>query len=269
MTYAPPSGQPAPYSPQPSAPASAPKGKNTIGLIALIVAGVAFLFAVIPATSFIAWLPALVAIVLAIIGLTRKGQKKGTSIAAIIVAPVAWIIAIIVALTATLFAVGDAIEDADTAPSSGTSVEQPVEGAEPETDAEAPAEAGIGDTVTNDDGVAFTVTAMACGIASAGEAPFDEQASGEFCEVKLSISNGSSEPLSISGADVAGFIGEASYEADTMTTKFGEDTYFTEVNPGLSTEGVLYFDVPAGQQLELVEFSTLFGFGDGLSVRVS
>jgi hypothetical protein len=265
VTYAPPSGQPTPY-PVPSAPA--PAAKNTIGLIALIVAAVAFLFAIIPPTSFIAWLPALVAIVLAIIGLTRKGQKKGTSIAAIIVAPVAWVIAIVVALTATLFAVGDAIDDAGNAPSSGTSIEEPTAGADEEADAEAPAEAGIGDAVVNGDGVTFTITGMTCGIATAGEAPFDSEATGEFCEVKVSIDNASTDPITVSGSDVTGFIGEASYEADSMTSKFGEDLFLTEVNPGLSTDGVLYFDVPAGQQLELVELSTLFGF-DSVTVRVS
>ncbi|RUQ98186.1 DUF4352 domain-containing protein [Labedella endophytica] len=265
MTYAPPAGQPFSYPTQPATPT--PKAKNTIGLIALIVAIVAFVFAVIPPTSFIAWLPAVVAIVLAIIGLTRKDQKKGTSIAAIVIAPVAWIIAIIVALTATLFAVGDAIDEAGSAPSVGSSVEEPTQGSDSEP--EAPSEAVIGDAVVNDDGVSFTVTGMTCGLASAGEAPFDADASGEFCEVKLSVSNGSSEPISISGGDVKGFIGESSYEADTLTSSFGDDIYLADVNPGLSTEGVLYFDVPAGQQLELVELSTLFGFGDGVIVRVS
>lgn len=69
-----------------------------MGLSALIVGGVAFLFAIIPFLSFVAWLPALAAIVLGIVGLVLKNRKRGLALAGLIVGAVAWIVAIIVSL---------------------------------------------------------------------------------------------------------------------------------------------------------------------------
>jgi len=95
--------EPAVPAPEPASPVPpAPKASNGLGLAALIVAAVAFLFAVVPVLSFIAWLPALVAIGLAIPALIIKGRKRGTAIAGLIVAIVAWIVAIIVSVVSAL-----------------------------------------------------------------------------------------------------------------------------------------------------------------------
>ncbi|MBN9209373.1 MAG: hypothetical protein J0H96_12005 [Microbacterium ginsengisoli] len=95
--------EPAAPAPEPASPVPpAPKATNGLGLAALIVAIVAFLFAVVPVLSFIAWLPALVAIGLAIPALIIKGRKRGTAIAGLIVAIVAWIVAIIVSVVSAL-----------------------------------------------------------------------------------------------------------------------------------------------------------------------
>jgi uncharacterized membrane protein len=100
----------------PSAPAPAPlpatPRKNTIGLVALILALVAFVTAVIPAAAGSTWLFAAAAIVLAIISFVQKRTPRWTSLVAIIVAPIAWIIAIIVVIVVGLSGVGQAIEDA-------------------------------------------------------------------------------------------------------------------------------------------------------------
>src|SRR5690625_5975263 len=57
-----------------------PPQKNGIGLAALIVAIVGFLFACIPGALIIGWVLLPVAFILSIVGLTRSGRKKGTSI---------------------------------------------------------------------------------------------------------------------------------------------------------------------------------------------
>ncbi|WP_167140526.1 DUF4352 domain-containing protein [Diaminobutyricimonas sp. TR449] len=256
-----------PANPTPAAPAvpaqPTPKAKNTVGLIAMIVAIVSFIFAVIPATSFFAWIPAVVAIVLAIVGFTRKGQKKGTSIAAIIIAPAAWIIAIIVATAATVVGVADAIDKANDAPSSATVTEE-------EADAEAPAkEAAIGDTVTTEDGLDFVVTAMECGLAEAGEGFLAETAVGDFCKVSLTVANHGADATYFSVADVTGYIGEAAYDAHSSASSVNGQVLGASINPGLSATAELVFDVPDAAQLELVELSSNFGFDEAVVVRVS
>jgi hypothetical protein len=264
---------PAPYAPAPAPTASAPKQKNTIGLIALILAGIGFLFGVIPPLSALAWIFFIPAIVLAIIGLTRKGQTKGTSISALIVAIIGWIVAIVVASVAILGAVGTAIEETDTAPSAASeageapAAEAPAEEAAEE---EGVQEAAIGDTVTTGDGIAFTVTGITCGLAEAGDNEFlMETAKGQFCKVDFRIDNGGSDAVSLSAYDIKGYIGENAYDANTSASTFGGDLYTTDVNPGLGTDNVAYIDIPAGAALDYIEFRPTFSFDNAVVVRAS
>jgi Domain of unknown function (DUF4352) len=252
----------------PVAPAAPAKTPNKIGLVALILAGVAFLLAVIPATSFIAWVPAVAAIIVGIVGLTRKGQKKGSSITAISIGVVAWIIAIVVATATALSAVGTAIEESDAAPTSAAPADAEPADAAGEEDEPAAEEAGIGTAVTSDSGVTYTVSAMECGLTTAGEEFLSETPAGQFCEVRATVANGGSESMNLSTANVKGYINGASYEANGTVSKFGADLFATDINPGLSVDTVLYFDVPADSTLELVEFSEIFSLDKSVVIRV-
>ncbi|MES1170002.1 MAG: hypothetical protein ABUL47_04870, partial [Leifsonia sp.] len=170
---------PPPVSP---APAAAPslidaKQSNPVGLVGFILAIVAFVFAVVPVVSFIAWLPAIAAIVLSIVGLAMKNRKKVLPAIGLPVAAVALIVGIIVSVVTGLAAVSTAIDEANGAPSAGSAADSG-SGASPSAK-----EAKIGDTVTNSDGVAFTVNSIQCGIAHAGDKDFGEDAKGQFCEV--------------------------------------------------------------------------------------
>jgi hypothetical protein len=247
--------------PQP-APAAPVRGRNIVGIVAFSVALFAFLLAVIPPTSFIAWIPSLAAIVLGIVGLTRKNQGKAFALTGLLVGIVAWILAIIVATASALVAVGTAIDEANDAPSAGSEVEA----GEPE---EAPAEAVLGDTVTNDEGVAFTVSSVTCGLPTAGEGFLVSEAVGQFCEVKLTIANGSNESINLSSWDFKGYVGEAEYEADGVASTFGGESISVDVNPGLATEAVVYFDLPADTTLEYVQYEALLSLSDALVVKVS
>jgi hypothetical protein len=265
---------PAPYAPAPAP--STPKQKNTIGLIALIVAGIGFLFGVIPPLSGLAWIFFIPAIVLAIIGLTRKGETKGTAISALIVAVVGWIVAFIVASVAILGAVGTAIEESDTAPSAASEAsegaEAPAEGAPVEEAAEEEGvqEAAIGDTVTTGDGIAFTVTGISCGLAEAGDNEFlTETAKGQFCKVDFRIDNGGSDAINLFADDVKGYIGESAYDANNTVSTFGGDLFSTDVNPGLGTDNTVYIDIPAGAALDYIEFRPTFSFDNAVVVRAS
>ena len=102
-----------------------------------------------------------------------------------------------------------------------------------------------------------------------GEDPFEEKAKGEFCQIDLTIVNGSTEPINLSGFNFSGYIGDAKYESSSTENVFGDDVYATDVNPGLNTSGKIYIDIPAGSVLETVEYSDFLSFDDALAVKVS
>lgn len=109
------------------------KQRNTVGLIALIVAIVGFVFACIPGALIVGWILLPVAFILSIVGLALSGKTKGTSISALILSVVGTIVGVLV----FLFAVGSAFEDAfddDVSVSSTAEVE-----GEDDTDEAAPA----------------------------------------------------------------------------------------------------------------------------------
>ena len=77
---------------------NAPKQRNILGIIAIALAIVGFAVAIIPLLGVVGWPLLIAALVLSIIGLTRKNQKKGAAIAALVVSVVAMIAAPIIAL---------------------------------------------------------------------------------------------------------------------------------------------------------------------------
>lgn len=133
--------QPATYGQQP-APVATKRPRNVIGLIALIVAVVGFIFACIPGALIVGWILLPIAFILGIVSLFQKGKVKWQGVTAIIVSIVGTIVAAIVftAVVATAFtdAFGNSDVEIGDAPAA---VEE--EAAPAEEDAEAPAaEAG-------------------------------------------------------------------------------------------------------------------------------
>lgn len=82
-----------PYSGPPGAPN---KKRNTIGLIAVIVAVLGFVFACIPGALIVGWVLLPIAFILGIVGVCQAGKTKGTSIAAIIISVVGTVVGFIV-----------------------------------------------------------------------------------------------------------------------------------------------------------------------------
>lgn len=235
-------------------------GSNTPGLVAIILAGVGFLLAVLPPTSGLAWLILIPALVFGIVGLTRKGRKKGTSIAAVIIAPIGWLISIVVFVVS--LALGNSAFQEGFNDPQGALGEDTTTGQVDE-----PNVPGVGDTVTSSDGVSFTVNAISCGLAGAGEGFLEEKAKGEFCEVKFTLLNGTDDALNASSYDITAAIGPAEYETSSIANTFGGDSFGTDINPGLSAECVVYFDVPAGVALDTVTYSGLLSFDTPLVVE--
>jgi hypothetical protein len=247
----PPIGDVTPPAPVPPAAAPVvPRAANTLGLVALILALVGFVLGVVPATAGFAWILLLPAFILAIVGMTRKGKSKTTSTIALIVSIIGWIISIIVFFVSAAVGIDHAIKTAPEASkpdqsSTGSATTPP-----------APAKAGIGDTVTSRDGVAVTVSAVTCGLATAGDSFLTDTAKGQFCQVNVNISNGTSKSVNVSSFDFSGFIGDSKYETSSIANSYGGDSFSTDLNPGLAADSTLFFDIPAGAVLDTFQYQT-------------
>src|SRR5699024_10870119 len=104
------SGKDANQPPQQQASRPGQKQRNTVGLIALIVAIVGFVFACIPGALIVGWILLPDAFVLSIVGLALSDKTKGTSIAAIILSIVGVIVGVTVFFTLVVNAVDEAVE---------------------------------------------------------------------------------------------------------------------------------------------------------------
>ena len=270
MTYPP--SAPAPSSlPQPVPPPAAPP--RTTSIIAWVALGLGILgliLAFLPVASFFAWPFTLAAFILAIIGLVQKGRTKlvpgislGLSIVGFIVAVVVSIVSLV---AASANSPGNAGQTRPAAPNSST---EPAEEEEPPADALAqPSEATVGQTVTSRDGISFTVNAVNCGMSSYGDSFLTETASGQFCEIRFTVVNGSDKTLDLFAGDVTGLIGQAEYEPEATLAGFGDDGFYSKLNPGLTTEGIAVIDIPAGAKLDYVQLQTSWIFGEPLLIRV-
>jgi hypothetical protein len=162
--------QPAPaqYGQQPAfggpSPVPTKKGRNVLGLIAMIVAIVGFVFACIPGALIVGWVLLPMGFILGIVSLFMRDKAKGMGIAALIIAVVGTIVGVVVFFAVAAAAFNDAFNES-------TSVVEPAEdegasdeGAAPAADQEdaATGEEGtrdnplpIGSTISSDE---WTVT---------------------------------------------------------------------------------------------------------------
>lgn len=148
----PPAGAPQPAATPPAEAAG--EQKNTVGLVALILSIVGFIFACVPGALIVGWLLLPAGFVTGIVAITRKGQKKGTGIAAIAVSVVGTIVGAIVFMTVVAGAVSDAFDEAADELTGGE-----VTVAEPTTDAQdADAEDTAADAADTDDTAADAST---------------------------------------------------------------------------------------------------------------
>ena len=99
-----------PWPPYTSAqiPQAPVKEKNTLGLIALVVAIIGFIFACVPGALVVGWVLLPIAFILGIAGMFQAGKTKQTSIAAIIIS----IVGTVVGVSVFAFVVSDSVKDA-------------------------------------------------------------------------------------------------------------------------------------------------------------
>lgn len=157
----PPAGMPQNPPFVPAAPVAPAKQRNTVGLIALILAAVGFVFACIPGALIVGWILLPAAFVLGIVGVCLKNKVKWQSITAIILSVVGTIVGFVVFSAVVLTAVGTALDETE------LTIEDGVVSVEPAEESAAPAEEGaegsgdnagtrenpiaLGSTITGDD----------------------------------------------------------------------------------------------------------------------
>jgi hypothetical protein len=115
----------------------------------------------------------------------------------------------------------------------------------------------IGETGTTAGGIAFTLSSLNCGIPSVGDEYLNVVAQGQFCEANVTVVNNGTEPHFFTDSDATGYIGEVEYATDSTAGIYAEnnDVFFNEINPGNQVVGKVYFDIPAGANLERIELA--------------
>lgn len=98
--------------------------KNALGLVALIVAVVGFIFACIPGALIIGWILLPIGFILGLVSLFLKNKTRGMGIAAVIVSIVGTIVGVMVFLGAAAGAFNEAFNEETTVQSPGATVEQ-------------------------------------------------------------------------------------------------------------------------------------------------
>ncbi|WP_205635020.1 DUF2510 domain-containing protein [Mycolicibacterium elephantis] len=101
-------------------PRAAAKRNNTVGLIALIVSIIGFIFACIPGALIVGWVLLPAAFVLGVVGLFMTGKSKATSIAAVIISIVGTVVGVVVFFAVVSDAFEDAFNESDLSASPGT-----------------------------------------------------------------------------------------------------------------------------------------------------
>ncbi|TDE95063.1 DUF4352 domain-containing protein [Occultella glacieicola] len=131
---------------------------------------------------------------------------------------------------------GDATEPAAPAATEPAAVEPAVEAAP-----------GIG-TAVRDGKFEFVVTGIEAGVSEVGSEYFNEQAQGQFVLVHLTVTNIGEAPQYFSDSDQQMFDAAGREFAANSAAGIwieGNDTFFTEINPGNTVEGTIVFDIPA------------------------
>ncbi|WP_439593822.1 DUF2510 domain-containing protein [Microbacterium sp.] len=97
---------------EPSAEPAPKMSRNILGIVALAVSAVGFIFACIPGALIVGWVLLPIGFVLGIVALVQKGKPKWLGLTAIIVSIIGTIVGVVVFFSLAAGAVSDALNDA-------------------------------------------------------------------------------------------------------------------------------------------------------------
>ena len=84
--------------PMQQAPAPVKKGRNTVGIVALVMAIIGFIFACVPGALIVGWILLPISFIVGLVGLFRKGEAIWPAITAVIVSVVGTVVGVFVFL---------------------------------------------------------------------------------------------------------------------------------------------------------------------------
>lgn len=93
----------------------APRQKNTLGIVALVVAVIGFIFACIPGALIVGWVLLPIAFILSLISLFLRGKKQWPGFTALAVSILGVVVGVAVFFVVVSDAVDDALPDSDVA----------------------------------------------------------------------------------------------------------------------------------------------------------
>lgn len=91
------------------APAPVKKGRNTVGIVALVMAIIGFIFACVPGALIVGWILLPISFIVGLVGLFRKGEAIWPAITAVIVSVVGTVVGVFVFLVVVSNAVDEAM----------------------------------------------------------------------------------------------------------------------------------------------------------------
>lgn len=244
------------------------------------VATASLVLGIVSIVTSLLFVPAVVGLVLGIIGATRAARTtpptgRGRAIAGMVLSVIGLLVGVGIA-NALATGGGDGAGGAPTGivqeqeaadGESATSDESPTTaGDEPDAEAALP---GVGDPV-RDGKFEFTVMKVEPGVKEIGDEFLSQEAQGQFVLVHLTVENIGNESQYFDGNNVVAFDAKnREFAADTEAAIYLDDSnsFLNEINPGNSVEGVVVFDVPADVNLSQLELHDSV-FSGGVSVAL-
>ena len=119
----------------------------------------------------------------------------------------------------------------------------------------------------------FTVNTVQCGIPTVGDTSYGlgATAQGQFCKVNVTVANKGTESQLLSSDSQYAFDAKGSKfstSSDAEISSDQESVLFTDINPGNSVTGDLYYDIPSTDSITKFEFHDS-PFSGGVTVNNS
>lgn len=118
-----------------------------------------------------------------------------------------------------------------------------------------PSDSEVGQAFTSEDGVAVSVTRRICGISGVGADKPEFTAVGQYCTIGVNVENGTDEQIDLSLLKVKGMSADTEYFPDYWAGS-AADGGMQALDAGAAVESTLFFDIPKGDLLELVELTS-------------
>jgi archaellum component FlaF (FlaF/FlaG flagellin family) len=206
---------------------------NLLGLIALGLAIIGFIFAALLLTAGIAWILLFPALILGAVGLFLPDRRKGSALAAVVIAIVGLILSLVgfrlpIDMTQQQVLNNEGVNpfSAITSGLLGGGAGNP---------------GGTGSTETGT-GVAVEVESVDCHTPLASVTGFN--ITGEVCTVSLAITNNGSTTIEVDSSDVIATANGLQFAADAKLAE--GDVLSASIDAGESTTGLVYVNIPEG-----------------------